>query len=30
MAAGGGNGKFHKGMKGRTFVSVVPAPEAAE
>ncbi len=25
-----GNVKFHKGLKGRTFVSVVPAPEAAE
>ncbi len=24
------NVKFHKGLKGRTFVSVVPAPEAAE
>ncbi|MCH8953116.1 MAG: 50S ribosomal protein L27 [Proteobacteria bacterium] len=23
-----GNVKFHKGLKGRTFVSVVPAPEA--
>ncbi len=25
-----GNVMFHKGLKGRTFVSVVPAPEAAE
>ncbi len=25
-----GNVKFHKGFKGRTFVSVVPAVEAAE
>ncbi len=25
-----GNVKFHKGLKGRTFVSVTPAPEAAE
>jgi large subunit ribosomal protein L27 len=25
-----GNVKFHKGLKGRTFVSVVPAAEAAE
>ncbi|WP_019645663.1 50S ribosomal protein L27 [Novispirillum itersonii] len=25
-----GNVKFHKGFKGRTFVSVVPAAEAAE
>jgi large subunit ribosomal protein L27 len=25
-----GNVKFHKGLKGRTFVSVVPAVEAAE
>ncbi len=25
-----GNVKFHKALKGRTFVSVVPAPEAAE
>ena len=24
-----GNVKFHKGLKGRTFVSVVPTPEAA-
>ena len=25
-----GNVKFHKGFKGRTFVSVVPSAEAAE
>jgi len=25
-----GNVKFHKGLKGRVFVSVVPATEAAE
>ncbi|MEM6487256.1 MAG: 50S ribosomal protein L27 [Pseudomonadota bacterium] len=25
-----GHVKFHKGLKGRTFVSVIPAPEAAE
>ena len=25
-----GNVKFHKGLKGRVFVSVVPAAEAAE
>ena len=25
-----GNVKFHKGLKGRTFVSVVPSAEAAE
>ena len=25
-----GNVKFHKGFKGRTFVSVLPAAEAAE
>ena len=25
-----GNVKFHKGLKGRTFVSVMPAVEAAE
>ncbi|MXU66237.1 50S ribosomal protein L27 [Oceanomicrobium pacificus] len=25
-----GNVKFHKGLKGRTFVSVLPAAEAAE
>ena len=24
-----GNVKFHKGLKGRTYVSVVPTPEAA-
>ncbi len=30
FATTGGNVKFHKGLKGRTFVSVVPAPEAAE
>jgi len=24
-----GNVKYHKGLKGRTFVSVVPSPEAA-
>ncbi len=29
FATAGGNVKFHKGLKGRTFVSVVPAPEAA-
>ena len=29
FATVGGNVKFHKGLKGRTFVSVVPAPEAA-
>ena len=25
-----GNVKFHKGLKGRTFVSIVPVAEAAE
>ncbi len=30
FATVGGNVKFHKGLKGRAFVSVVPAPEAAE
>jgi large subunit ribosomal protein L27 len=30
FATVGGNVKFHKGLKGRIFVSVVPAPEAAE
>ena len=25
-----GNVKFHKGLKGRTFISVLPAVEAAE
>ena len=25
-----GNVKFHKGLKGRTFISVVPVAEAAE
>ena len=30
FAAAGGNVKFHRGLKGRTFVSVVPAAEAAE
>ena len=25
-----GNVKFHKGLKGRTFISVVPSAEAAE
>ena len=25
-----GNIKFHKGLKGRTFISVLPAAEAAE
>ena len=25
-----GNVKFHKGLKGRTFISVLPAAEAAE
>ena len=25
-----GTVKFHKGLKGRTFVSVIPVPEAAE
>jgi large subunit ribosomal protein L27 len=30
FAKADGNVKFHKGLKGRTFVSVVPAPEAAE
>ena len=29
FATVGGNVKFNKGLKGRTFVSVVPAPEAA-
>ncbi|MEM6422902.1 MAG: 50S ribosomal protein L27 [Pseudomonadota bacterium] len=30
FATGAGHVKFHKGLKGRTFVSVVPMPEAAE
>ncbi|MEL6207739.1 MAG: 50S ribosomal protein L27 [Pseudomonadota bacterium] len=30
FATGEGHVKFHKGLKGRTFVSVIPAPEAAE
>lgn len=30
FATAGGNVKFHKGLRGRVFVSVVPAPEAAE
>jgi large subunit ribosomal protein L27 len=30
FATSDGAVKFHKGMKGRTFVSVVPAAEAAE
>ncbi|MEO0822901.1 MAG: 50S ribosomal protein L27 [Pseudomonadota bacterium] len=25
-----GHVKFHKGLKGRTFISVIPVPEAAE
>lgn len=30
FATMGGHVKFHKGLKGRTFISVLPAPEAAE
>ncbi|MEM7500351.1 MAG: 50S ribosomal protein L27 [Pseudomonadota bacterium] len=30
FAKSGGSVKFHKGLKGRTFVSVIPAAEAAE
>jgi len=30
FATTAGNVKFHKGLQGRVFVSVVPAPEAAE
>ncbi|MEM6972580.1 MAG: 50S ribosomal protein L27 [Pseudomonadota bacterium] len=30
FATSPGNVKFHKGLKGRTFVSVIPAAEAAE
>ncbi len=30
FATTGGNVKFHKGLKGRVFVSVVPARQAAE
>ena len=30
FALTGGNVKFHKGFKGRTFVSVLPVAEAAE
>ena len=30
FATVGGNVKFHRGLRGRVFVSVVPAPEAAE
>ncbi len=30
FATAEGNVQFRKGLKGRTFVSVVPAPEAAE
>ncbi|MEM6679049.1 MAG: 50S ribosomal protein L27 [Pseudomonadota bacterium] len=30
FATGAGQVKFHKGLKGRTFVSVIPAAEAAE
>ena len=30
FATAEGSVKFHKGLKGRTFVSIVPAAEAAE
>ncbi len=30
FATAEGNVKFHKGLKGRTFISVLPAAEAAE
>ena len=30
FATSEGNVKFHKGFKGRTFISIVPAAEAAE
>lgn len=30
FATADGHVKFHKGLKGRTFVSVLPLPEAAE
>ena len=30
FATAEGNVKFHKGLKGRTFISVLPAVEAAE
>ncbi|MBU2982405.1 50S ribosomal protein L27 [Lentibacter algarum] len=30
FATANGNVKFHKGLKGRTFISVLPAAEAAE
>lgn len=30
FATAEGSVKFHKGIKGRTFVSIVPAAEAAE
>jgi large subunit ribosomal protein L27 len=30
FATAEGKVKFHRGLKGRVFVSVVPAPEAAE
>ena len=30
FATAEGNVKFHKGFKGRTFISVLPAAEAAE
>lgn len=30
FATSEGNVKFHKGFKGRTFVSIIPAAEAAE
>jgi large subunit ribosomal protein L27 len=30
FATAEGHVKFHKGLKGRTFISVIPAPEAAE
>jgi len=30
FATANGNVKFHKGLKGRTFISVLPVAEAAE